>query len=226
MGRYKVESDGSLTMVAGRGKAEYGASTVRTGTVTTSLLAVGAYATESITFADPMPDDNYLVNLSSSTGRLTVTATNKTKNGFTIIYLNSSEASSDAGETIKYTAFKLYTDTEYNEVLKSMWRTVATVSSVSASGTSLNLSVSDILGKKVRARMFDGNYFITLDSYGAGTGYMQRSGCVFDYLGGKAGMRVYFDTSVTPNTCSLSMYDNSGNTMAFNAKVEIQVCEG
>ena len=123
MGRYKVDqTTGALSLLAGRGKAEYGASTVRTGTVTLTApepnSSVLSYAT--VVFDTPMPDTDYIVELEISSAISTAIAVkSKTVNGFVVNIRNASViASATIGTiTISYTAFKLYTDTEYNEVL-------------------------------------------------------------------------------------------------------------
>ena len=124
MSRNRVnQTDGSLTMVAGRGKAEYGASTVRTGTVTLTAPEPQATTTANITFSTPMPDADYLISFEVDTSIFSVIGTDaKTAQGFMVAIRNVSNMSSgSAGNpTLKYTAFKLYTDTEYNEVLEKV----------------------------------------------------------------------------------------------------------
>ena len=58
MGLYK-NTNGVLTPVAGRGKAEYGASTVRKGTATYTGATIGSYPIINVTFDTPMPDADY-----------------------------------------------------------------------------------------------------------------------------------------------------------------------
>lgn len=117
MGLYK-NNNGVLSPIAGRGKAEYGASTVRTGTFS---LSGTSWARQNITFAEPMPDTDYIVSLETSTAAY-LTATpytidNKTVNGFQLsIFVSGSTAISYDGT---YTAFKLYTDNEYNGLLNN-----------------------------------------------------------------------------------------------------------
>lgn len=177
---YIDKSTGDLIRVAGQGKAEYGASTVRKGTVGVPAIAANAdYVDQTITFSTPMPDTDYLVDLSlqgSNTHRVAfhVVANTKTVNGFTVRftpigikqttevgvsgiadnlsymltvqrddtypnltkntalidptvslptewnpmqtgYLRNPMPANEA--TLVYTAFKLYTDTEYNSLL-------------------------------------------------------------------------------------------------------------
>ena len=115
MGRYKVnQTDGSLSLISGRGKAEYGASTVRKGHTTVSVTA-DTPSTHTITFAEPMPDANYIVEITTLSHYCYWTIGGKTANGFNI-YIKSSVTSNEFN--VSYTAFKLYTDTEYNELLE------------------------------------------------------------------------------------------------------------
>lgn len=123
MSRNKVnQTDGSLTMVAGRGKAEYGASTVRTGSFSNPALdAESGSTTQTITFAEPMPDSNYQVELDKGGNLSFVSVSSKTANGFTVTWARPYNSALPAGSTaVTYTAFKLYTDTEYNEVLEKV----------------------------------------------------------------------------------------------------------
>lgn len=119
MGLYK-NTNGVLSPIAGRGKAEYGASTVRTGTVSIPQSSAGASNVVSVTFDKPMPDNDYLVTFECSTSviDLRLVSYNKTASGFSIGYYASAATSS--ASTVKYTAFKLYTDTEYNDILTKM----------------------------------------------------------------------------------------------------------
>ena len=137
MGRYKVDqTTGEISLLAGRGKAEYGASTVRSGRVTGTLANVGSYLLINVTFDTPMPDTDYLVEFSHDyLADVYVNLNSKTVNGFTFIV--STFNSGDAGSTIKidYTAYKLYTDVEYNEVLD-------TINKVNDSGRT---SVTDVI---------------------------------------------------------------------------------
>lgn len=124
MGRYKVNNDGTLgAMISGRGKAEYGASTVRTGSLSvTGIPKVGtspAYKEITVTFDSPMPDANYELETSVGYQAFVFTAiSNKTANGFRAVF-TSIYTNSDIDITFTYTAYKLYTDTEYNAVLES-----------------------------------------------------------------------------------------------------------
>ena len=115
MGRYKVnQTDGSLSLISGHGKAEYGASTVRTGRVNFAITA-DTNITQSITFNEPMPDADYLVDIFNISQHSFWTISGKTANGFN---LHIRSTATDPTYGVTYTAFKLYTDTEYNEVLK------------------------------------------------------------------------------------------------------------
>ena len=179
----KDKTTGEWEQVAGNGRAEYGASTVRRGTIGVPAIAANVdYADQTITFSTPMPDADYLIDLSlqgSNTHRVAfhVVANTKTVNGFTVRftpigvkqitgvgvqgvadslsytltverdstypnltkntaivdptaslpndwnamqtgYLKNPMPANEA--TLVYTAFKLYTDTEYNQVLAAL----------------------------------------------------------------------------------------------------------
>lgn len=118
MGFYE-NNNGVLSPISGRGKAEYGASTVRTGTVTIpDDTTAGSFR---VAFSDAMPDSNYIVNwyfddcADGDAGRL-VGAINCDANGFWLYYFGG--FTKDV--IIKYTAFKLYTDVEYNGLLSTV----------------------------------------------------------------------------------------------------------
>lgn len=115
---YIDKSTGDLIRVAGQGKAEYGASTVRKGTVTFTIDPQ-AYATVSVTFATPMPDADYLVDVSFPAQQPIsyYVVNNRTKNGFNLFIKN--DGGDSASASVTYTAFKLYTDTEYNNLLNN-----------------------------------------------------------------------------------------------------------
>ena len=119
MSIYKYDStQDKLIPLAGQGKAEYGASTVRTGTVHFSGTS---WQSANIVFNKPMPDANYELAFyceGEVSGMFTTPfcVENKTANGFTLkIY---AQGGSSINITIRYTAFKLYTDTEYNSILE------------------------------------------------------------------------------------------------------------
>ncbi len=116
-------SNGEWIQVAGQGKAEYGASTVRKGTITIPETTTVPYENVMVTFSTPMPDADYIVSLEipgdSSCWHqksIFVSTLNKTKNGF-MLYVGTTDSALYAGTTVNYTAFKLYTDTEYNSLL-------------------------------------------------------------------------------------------------------------
>ena len=116
---YIDKSTGDLIRVAGQGKAEYGASTVRKGTFTGTDNGTGLINI-TVTFDNPMPDADYLVDITdvSSVENFWVSVAAKTKNGFSL-YLRKSTGGSSITVNGTYTAFKLYTDTEYNNLLNN-----------------------------------------------------------------------------------------------------------
>ena len=125
MGLY-FNNNGNLQMISGRGKAEYGASTVRTGTI--SLPSQTAHSTIepiTVTFSESMPDDDYQVSFdtfeTTSVGYRVLYVKSKSASGFTVGGLNADAGSIPAG-TINYTAFKLYTDLDYNSLIANATR--------------------------------------------------------------------------------------------------------
>lgn len=118
MGLYKYDN-GVLIPIAGRGKAEYGASTTRYVTWTNAeAIAVGGSVPFSAVFDVPMPDANYEVNWTCSASALHPVVEEKTASGFTgHAYRLISPAVEIGNGIINFTAFRLYTDLEYNELL-------------------------------------------------------------------------------------------------------------
>lgn len=113
---------GELERIAGQGKAEYGASTVRTGSFKNPAITAYSGASLDITFDTPMPDNDYIVELSQDSLNSLVTVVvkqdGKTTTGFTVLFSRPYSANIGANQVnFTYTAFKLYTDTEYNSIL-------------------------------------------------------------------------------------------------------------
>lgn len=110
---------GELELLAGQGKAEYGASTERKGDIVIPATTAGNFQSVSVVFAQAMPDNDYTIVIdegSDTWAHCSVNVTNKTTTGFTLFFLNV--AGADAPQmSFKYRAFKLYTDTEYNSIL-------------------------------------------------------------------------------------------------------------
>lgn len=118
MGLYK-NNNGVLIPIAGRGKAEYGASTTRRNTWTNSeAINPDSSIAFSVSFDVPMPDDNYEVDWTCSASALHPVIEEKTASGFTgHAYRLISPAVEIGNGVINFTAFRLYTDLEYNELL-------------------------------------------------------------------------------------------------------------
>ena len=115
-------NNGELIPIAG-GKAEYGASTIRKGTFSNPAITAYSGAELNITFDTPMPDNDYIVEFSQSTLNSLVTVVvkqnSKTTTGFTVLFSRPYSAAINANQMVfTYTAFKLYTDTEYNSILE------------------------------------------------------------------------------------------------------------
>lgn len=113
------DTNGNWVRAAGNGRAEYGASTVRSGTVTVTMpSSKDGIVDTDIIFSAPMPDDDYIVSLEySEVGDCAVQPVSKTASGFRVRSSAATDGALSAERTINYTAFKLYTDKEYNEVL-------------------------------------------------------------------------------------------------------------
>ena len=163
---YIDKSTGDLIRVAGQSKAEYGASTVRSGYLNAENLkeqfsGVTVLDLEhqsvqyAITFSTPMPDNDYIVicDVHNTSLQVEVAGADKTKNGFIVTVRNLvATMRADRGETtdsftfdlidnyFNYTAFKLYTDTEYNNLLDLPDRveTLETTTSGNISGATTN----------------------------------------------------------------------------------------
>lgn len=143
MGHYEHKGDGALSLLAGRGRAEYGASTMRSGSLTTNAIANGQLESYDVVFDTPMPDTDYLVEIETMRAyalisvdhRTESSSSPKTVNGFRI-HVVAAGSNLDSF-TIKWKAFKLYTDTEYNSVLDAVrdsgWQE-ATATTALASG--------------------------------------------------------------------------------------------
>lgn len=119
MGLYK-NNNGVLIPIAGRGKAEYGASTTRKNTWTNAeVINAGSSVAFSVAFDTPMPDNNYEVDWTCSASALHPVIEEKTASGFTgHAYRLISPAVEIGNGIINFTAFRLYMDLEYNEVLE------------------------------------------------------------------------------------------------------------
>jgi len=111
----KNPTTGEWIQVAGNGKAEYGASTVRSGTFVYSLTD-NVPISKTIAFDSAMPDSDYLLEIDTGSSKVSCGNITKSASGFTC-FLRNNDSAEVAGRTFSYTAFKLYTDTEYNSLL-------------------------------------------------------------------------------------------------------------
>ena len=155
----KDKTTGEWEQVAGNGKAEYGASTVRTGSVTNSVeILPNGYILIDVVFSSPMPDTDYLISLEVSggfwhTSTIYTAAGSKTVTGFRIHIGNPGTVDTVpvSALDIKYTAFKLYTDTEYNPLLDLPDRveTLETVSTMTVTKQGNYINGTNFHGKKI-----------------------------------------------------------------------------
>lgn len=153
MGHYYHNGNGDLRLISGRGRAEYGASTVRKTPVTIPQLNKGTYQVVTVTFETPMPDTDYLISLEpDGASLLTFDFFDKTTTGFRVMVSNNSNEDTFGAFTLNTVAFKLYTDTEYNEVLdKVNEANIATVTGngVKTTGQLMNELYAKIDGSKL-----------------------------------------------------------------------------
>lgn len=114
------KTTGQLSRVAGKtanGELIPSVSMYQSGTVVITAKET-AYGTYGITFPEPMPDDDYIVNLSISglsggnwhNKTFNVSYENKTQNGFVICVGKPNDTAIEAGVTVTWQAFKLMTD--------------------------------------------------------------------------------------------------------------------
>ena len=165
MGRYKVNNDGTLgAMISGRGKAEYGASTVRKVTGSFTVAANNQASSILFTFDTPMPDADYLVSTPIITDQtyshIIFDVIQKTANGFRLYATN--EWTSELTFTVEVYAFKLYTDTEYNNILAAMpsdasaSNKVITRSTIGVNSSASHKIASSVSGAQVLAELIWG----------------------------------------------------------------------
>ena len=124
MGLYQNNA-GTLSLISGRGKAVYGASDVKTGTLnmasgTTASTAKWFEAT--VTFDSPMPDTNYLINIEVTHNAQycieNIQFDGKTVNGFHMAAYHPTGTASTS-IPVKYTAYKIYEDTQYGAIVNN-----------------------------------------------------------------------------------------------------------
>jgi hypothetical protein len=127
MALYEIEKNssgvptGNYKHVAGRGRAEYGASTVRTGTYIIDEITPGGALWKTFTFSDPMPDGDYMVDFSfPATASIYAQAYEKNAENVKVSFRNISTNDTFTNVVVNYTCYKLYTDTEYNNILAAM----------------------------------------------------------------------------------------------------------
>lgn len=167
MGLYK-NNNGVLEPIAGRGKAEYGASTVRSGVIDNIQIDAGASGYLTISFDTEMPDNNYVVVLyPSETGQRKIScyANNRLPGRFNIIYSNLGDTAL-SNFTIQWYAFKLYTDNEYNNLLSAI---------PSTAGASNKLVDTNTLNEKAPDTEW-------INSSVSGFTYRKKNGIVFLHM--------------------------------------------
>lgn len=129
----KNPTTGEWIQVAGNGKAEYGASTVRSGTFVYSLTD-NVPISKTIAFDSAMPDSDYLLEIDTGSSKVSCGNITKSASGFTC-FLRNNDSAEVAGRTFSYTAFKLYTDTEYNSLLEDVAKLTGVTSGTGARNT-------------------------------------------------------------------------------------------
>jgi hypothetical protein len=110
-----IDSNGNERAISGlnglSGEMVMGASTIRKGRVSTPELEAGGGRSVTVTFSEPMPDNDYMLDLqfNSNTyaGLIFIDEGTKTKNGFNY-YIKAPSDSSIQDGYMSYTAFKLF----------------------------------------------------------------------------------------------------------------------
>ena len=144
--RYR-DKNGVETVVSGLtpgGNIEYGAVATRKGTV--SVTGPGSFNTTNdivITFDEPMPDANYIVDIASSGADLEFTILLKTANGFRLRTGLSSNAGAGVTATVTWYAAKLY-DVADAEQLYSQLQDISAMVPANASNVNQFSTKSDL----------------------------------------------------------------------------------
>lgn len=142
---------GELKRIAGRGTVEYGASTVRTGTITVTFTQPEDSQTIAATFDTPMPDSDYILivhptNASNSTA---FCASSKTKTGFAgLARITNNDPSLPKDITYVYTAFKLHSVEGLEELENSVSNLESLNTRTQASCTSVKIKNTAVYARK------------------------------------------------------------------------------
>lgn len=99
------------------GELVYGATTVRTKTITFPSIPGGNESCVlKCVFDEPMPDDDYRIVFECANARFifSIASGTQTANGFTFYAMNATDAAPSATPTVTVHAFKLFTVTGYN----------------------------------------------------------------------------------------------------------------
>jgi hypothetical protein len=145
---------GVLLPISGlNGELVIGASTIRTGSKTseTSSWSTQETGTFIITFNEPMPDADYVLDITMDKTGISHEVTEKTKNGFKCQVMNIRNSTIPSTITISYRAFKLYTDVEYNNLNTVSTGTVTLDSTYVTSGTCTYMKCGHIVTARVSA---------------------------------------------------------------------------
>jgi len=104
------KTTGAVSEIAGLGELVPSVSLYQKGRVTATDISAGGYVTKDISFANAMPDTDYIVVINNaSNGYMSVDIVNKTTSGFTAFIYNRATSVIDTG-TFDWRAFKLMTD--------------------------------------------------------------------------------------------------------------------
>ena len=150
------DKNGAEVVLAGLtpgGDIEYGAVATRTGTTEVITIQPNSFALKTITFSEPMPDNDYLIELEiAQQTRLNTTVyahydSNKTANGFQIWICNPMNA--EESVAIKWTAFKLYTVADAEQLMSTVNDISAMIPSTASSTN--KFSTADDLRTETRA---------------------------------------------------------------------------
>jgi len=140
-----VDHNGAAHDIAGLspgGNIEYGAVTTRTGTKTTSSISPSGHESFFVQFSEAMPDADYCIDLRTvDVGNVSMTVYSKSASGFNLNVYNLHTNAQTV--TITYTAFKLYTVAEA-EQLASAVDDIEAMIPASASSSNKFATVGDL----------------------------------------------------------------------------------
>ena len=146
--RYR-DKNGAERVISGLtpgGDIEYGAVATRKGTITCADSSTQSYSQQDVTFTEPMPDSNYVIEIQPARGNWEVeqwTCVGKTASGFTFVVHNINHTAPFVATSFYYNAFKLYTVADA-EALYSTVQDIEAMVPDSASSTNKFATANDL----------------------------------------------------------------------------------